>query len=119
MPANQQVAEAYIASARQNLREAHEKIIHCLAQLDDEQVNWRPFEQQNSIANVIIHLCGNVRQWLISGIGGTPDVRNRAAEFADRGLHTRAELLEKLDATLSEVDETLARVTPERLLEPI
>ena len=46
------------------LKQAHEKIVHCLNQLSDDQINWRPFEQQNTLANIILHLCGNLRQWV-------------------------------------------------------
>src|SRR5438093_9965770 len=112
------VSEACIASARQNLREAHEKIVHCLDQLDDEQVNWRPFEQQNSIANVILHLCGNVRQWIIAGVGQLPDTRHRPSEFSDRKRYTRDDLLKRLAEVVRQADATLSPVTEQTLLQP-
>jgi uncharacterized damage-inducible protein DinB len=114
--AAQSVASACIHEAQQVLKRNRRKIGHCLDQLDDEQVNWRPFEPQNSIANIILHLCGNVRQWLIAGIGETPDTRNRQGEFDDRNRYTRAELLQRLDQTLQELDQVLARLTAQSLL---
>src|SRR4030095_5478991 len=90
------VSDAYIATARRNLAEAHEKIVHCLNQLDDDQVNWRPFEQQNSIANALLQLCGNVREWIIAGGEQRPDTRHRPGEFSDRGRYSRDDLLKRL-----------------------
>jgi uncharacterized damage-inducible protein DinB len=111
------IGSACIAEAQRVLGINLKKMRHCLDQLSDEQVNWRPFEQQNSIANIILHLCGNVRQWIISGIGGEEDKRHRQAEFDDRASYTRAELLERLETTVREADAVLGRVEPERLLE--
>ena len=118
MPENQQVAAACIAEARNTLREAHEKIVHCLNQLDDEQFNWRPFEQQNSLANLLLHLCGNVRQWIIAGIEQLPDTRHRPSEFSDRARHSKAELMQRLAQTVAEADATLSRVTADTILQP-
>ena len=65
----------------------------------------------NSAGNLVLHLAGNVRQWVVSGIGGGPDVRQRDEEFAAAGGMDAAELLEHLEKTLSEVDAVLARLT--------
>jgi hypothetical protein len=115
---DQSVGAATIAECRKLLRRNHEKIRHCLVQLSDDHVNWRPFEQQNSIANLILHLCGNVRQWIISGIGGTPDQRNRPAEFSDRSRYIRDDLLNRLELTVNEADAVLAAIDPTQLLTP-
>src|SRR5947199_5977128 len=112
------VSDAYIAAARRNLAEAHEKIIHCLDQLDEEQINWRPLEQQNSIANLILHLCGNVRQWIIAGVEQLPDTRHRPSEFSDRGRYTRDDLLTRLAEVVRQADATLSPVTEQTLLQP-
>src|SRR6266545_845678 len=112
---DQPIASACIDAARHTLSAAHSKIRHCLNQLNDDHVNWRPFEAQNSIANIVLHLCGNVRQWIISGIGGTPDVRHRPSEFSDRKPYTRDELLHHLQQTVRDADEVLSRVPPDQL----
>jgi uncharacterized damage-inducible protein DinB len=106
------VTDSCISALRLDFNAAHGKIIHCVDQLDDEQFNWRPFEQQNSIANVILHLCGNVRQWIIAGVEEKPDTRRRAVEFSDRGRYARADLLQRLSDVVREADQTLARITP-------
>src|SRR3712207_5619994 len=79
------VGPAFVAAARQAFDGALKKIVHCLRQLSDEDVRWRPHATHNSIAIVVNHLCGNVRQWVVSGIGGAPDVRDRQSEFDDPG----------------------------------
>lgn len=76
---------------------------------------WRPNESSNSVGNLLLHLTGNVRQWIVSGVGGAPDVRERDTEFAAEGGAKAAFLVEQLEKTLSEVDAVLARTTPEQL----
>jgi hypothetical protein len=112
------VSQAYLAASRRRLGDSVTKIKHCLGQLNDEQVWWRPHEAQNSIANLILHLCGNVRQWIISGVGGAPDVRNRPSEFAERSPIPRPELIRLLEEMAREADSVLARVSDKQLLEP-
>lgn len=69
----------------------------------------------NSAGNLVLHLTGNVRQWVVAGIGGAPDERNRDAEFAARDGHSAADLLDDLEKVLSEVDAVLARLTADSL----
>jgi uncharacterized damage-inducible protein DinB len=115
---DQSVATAGIAEARKTLAEAHGKIVHCLDQLDDDQFNWRPFEAANSLANLLLHLCGNVRQWIIAGIDQLPDTRRRPSEFSDRARHSKAELMKRLAQTVAEADATLSRVTSDTITQP-
>ena len=62
------------------------RTIHGLVDpLSDEQIWTRPYPYGNSIGNLVLHLCGNVRQWIVSGIGGKPDVRVRDREFSAHG----------------------------------
>ena len=93
------------------------KIERCLEKLSDEQIWWRANEESNSIGNLILHLCGNARQWIVCGVGAAPDARNRDAEFAQRELISRDELVTLLRSTLSDVDATLQSVDPSTLLE--
>jgi uncharacterized damage-inducible protein DinB len=89
------------------------KIARAIEALDDEQVWRRPNESSNSVGNLLLHMSGNVRQWIISGVGGVDDVRDRAGEFAARGSATRGELVESVRATLDEADAVLARIEDE------
>jgi uncharacterized damage-inducible protein DinB len=109
---------AFIASARSFLNDEYlPKIERCLEELSDEDVWWRGAEESNSIGNLILHLSGNARQWIVSGVGGAPDRRARQQEFDRRAGIERAELLATLRDTLAEVDAVLQRVDPARLLE--
>jgi uncharacterized damage-inducible protein DinB len=78
---------------------------------------WRPNEQSNSVGNLLIHLAGNIRQWIVRGVGGAPGSRNRDAEFAARSGPPAAELVADLERALAEADDVLARLSPGDLLE--
>jgi uncharacterized damage-inducible protein DinB len=92
------------------------RIKHCVNQLSDEQIWARSTPKMNSIGNLILHLCGNVRQWLIAGLGDQPDIRNRPQEFAERGPIAKSELLSKLDTTIREAKTVLERQTAAQLI---
>jgi hypothetical protein len=93
------------------------KIEHCLSRLTDEDVWWRANEASNSVGNLVLHLSGNVQQWIIGGVGNAPYTRDRQHEFGERGPIPRDELLARLKTTLAQADEVLAEVDPARLLE--
>ena len=98
------------------LRDYLPKIERCLERLTDEQIWWRANEESNSIGNLTLHLCGNARQWIVSGVGSQPDSRNRDAEFERRDPVAGSELLTLLRSTLAEVEQTLHAVDPSTLL---
>ena len=76
---------AFVRHARYRLREDYfVKIATVVAELTDEQVWWRPNDASNSIGNLVLHVCGNARQWIVAGVGGAADVRDRPQEFAAR-----------------------------------
>lgn len=105
--------QAFIDLSRRYLRDDYlPKIERCLEQLSDEEVWWRPNEASNSIGNLLLHLSGNIRQWIVSGAGGAPDVRRRQEEFDASEVVPAAVLLARLKETLREVDEVLARLDP-------
>jgi hypothetical protein len=111
------VAAAVGAAAAHELTSALSRIKHCLSQLNDDQIWWRSQPALNSVGNLILHLCGNVRQWIVAGLGGTADARDRPAEFAQRGPIPKAELLARLDGVVEEAQRTLSGVNAKRLLE--
>lgn len=107
-------AQAFLRHARFRLREDYlVKLKLALAALNDEQIWWRPNDASNCIGNLLLHLCGNARQWVIAGVGGATDVRTRAAEFAAQGTLDKQSLLALLENTLAEVDGVLAQVEGE------
>ena len=85
--------------------------------MSEEDIWWCPNEASNSIGNLILHLAGNARQWVVSGIGGEPDRRRRDEEFSREGGLSVGELLAHLESALAEVDEVLLRLEPRVLLE--
>jgi uncharacterized protein DUF1572 len=88
----------------------------CVESLTDQQIWWRPDETSNSIGNLILHLNGNVKQWVVSSFNGLEDARNRPAEFSQRGIIPATDLLEKLAVTMRDASEVLARLTEADLL---
>jgi hypothetical protein len=113
----EELATAVGTEAGKELASAQSRITRCLNQLHDEQVWSRSRPSLNSIGNLILHLCGNVRQWILAGLGGAIDIRQRPAEFAERGPIPKDELLHQLDAVVSEAKEVLRRLTARQLLE--
>ena len=93
------------------------KIERCLERLTDEQIWWRANEESNSIGNLVLHLCGNARQWIVCGVGGAVSTRDRDAEFAQRETIERDRLLSLLRTTIADVDTTLRDLGP-RLNDP-
>jgi uncharacterized damage-inducible protein DinB len=113
-----EIAREFLSVARSHLRDDYlPKIERCLERLTDEQAWRRPHENSNSIANLLLHLEGNARQWILCGVGGARDARVRQAEFDARSGAPRSALVERLRATLAEVDTTLAGLDPRTLLE--
>jgi hypothetical protein len=98
------------------LEEYWPRLRGCVESLGVEHVWWRPNEASNSIGNLILHLNGNVRQWLVAPFDRLEDTRDRPAEFSDRQLIPAPALLEKLGATMSDAAGVLARLTETDLL---
>ncbi|MEX2113999.1 MAG: DUF1572 family protein [Pirellulales bacterium] len=118
MPSDElKIGQAFLDDARAQLQLCRQRLLHCVDQLNDEQLWWRAGEQFNSIANLMLHLAGNVGQRIGSLIGGLPNHRNRDQEFAERGPIPKAELLQLLDDALESADAVLAQLAPQRLLE--
>lgn len=87
---------------RRMFEECGPRIRQCVTQLTDSQIWYRPNEESNSIGNLVLHLSGNIRQWICAGLGKEPDIRRRQTEFdAKEGL-TGTELLEIFEAVLND-----------------
>lgn len=115
-PAHRALTEDLLFQAQHTLRDVYlPRISTCLTLLSDEEIWWRPHPSSNSAGNLVLHLCGNVRQWIISGLGDEPDQRQRDQEFAEQGPVARRLLLTKLRKTVKEAVAVLARLTPRDL----
>lgn len=117
--ANRDLTAIFLDYSRQKLlAQFWPRLRSCVESLTDEQVWWRPNPSSNSIGNLVLHLNGNVTQWLIASFNRLDDQRNRPAEFSRTQGLTRAELLATLAATMDRAAEVLARVTEEDLCAP-
>ena len=115
-----QLTSAFLATAREKLSGQYlPRLADCVARLAPDQLWWRGAPACNSVGNLLLHLEGNVRQWLLAGVGGLDvEPRRRDAEFAAWEGEPGAVLLERLGATLSRADAVLQQLTPADLLEP-
>jgi hypothetical protein len=111
------VADFFLQFSRKKLIEQYwPRMRSAVESLTDEQVWWRPNPASNSVGNLLLHLNGNVRQWIVASFSKVEDNRDRPSEFAAEGSVTGAELLERLDQTMEEADDVLARLTVNDLL---
>jgi len=101
------------------LKQLSGRIQDCLGRLSQEQIWARGSENENAVGNLVLHLCGNVRQWIIHGVGGAPDIRRRPEEFAARDGPTGPELAARLQATIHEALAVIDALTAERLAERV
>jgi|HubBroStandDraft_1064217.scaffolds.fasta_scaffold137842_2 uncharacterized damage-inducible protein DinB len=90
------------------------RIETCMAKLTPEQIWTRGRDNENAVGNLVLHLAGNVRQWILHGVGGEPDHRERDKEFATRELEV-AELKRRLRSTVDEAAAVIRAVPAERL----
>jgi uncharacterized damage-inducible protein DinB len=90
-------------------------IVECLQQLSEEEIWWRPNRASNSAGNLVLHLCGNVRQWIIAGLGGVEDKRERDREFAERGPIPLQALVTQLRRTVRDACRVLAKLSDDSL----
>ena len=113
------VTLGFATEAAKTLRASLSRIHHCLAQLSDDQLWWRPNPQMNAIGNLLLHLAGNLEQWALSPIQNRPTTRNRPAEFAQREPIPKSELQQKLDTTVESVAHAIESLkSPADLLRP-
>ena len=99
--------EIFLKFSADKLEQLNGRIQDCLGRLTDEQIWTRNTENENAIGNLVLHLCGNLRQWIGSGVAGKPDIRDRDSEFQARKGLSGSQLAERLRETVNEVTEIL------------
>ena len=110
------LTDPLIAQAEHVLRHVYlPRIERCLEQLSPKQIWWRPNEASNSVGNLALHLAGNVRQWIVSGLGGAKDNRQRDLEFDERGPLPRRVLVSRLGKAVRDACRVLGTLSPEDL----
>jgi uncharacterized damage-inducible protein DinB len=107
----------FLDVSSRTLEQLLSRIRDCVGKLTPEQVWARGSDNENAIGNLVLHLNGNVRQWIVSGVGGAADTRVRDAEFAARGGIAVPELLGRIEATVREAVAVLNNVTAARMTE--
>jgi hypothetical protein len=111
------MAAAFLECSRHKLLEEYWPRLRASVELlTDEQVWWRPNQSSNSVGNLILHVNGNVRQWLVAAFTRGKDARDRPAEFAERQRFPAAKLLDTLGLTMQEVAVVLPRISEPDLL---
>lgn len=118
MTGDRDVAEALLREAKHHLlEESLPRLRKAVSLLSEDQLWHRVNTQTNSVGNLLLHLNGNVRQWIVSGLGGTEDDRVRSGEFETRSGRSGASLLASLEETLAEAAKVLEGLEPGNLLE--
>ncbi len=104
-----ELGPVFLDTSIRTLELLHGRIQSCLDKLTDEQIWMRGSENENAIGNLVLHLCGNVRQWIGFGIGNKADIRMRDREFNTRGGALRADLKERLRVVIEDAVEVLRK----------
>jgi uncharacterized damage-inducible protein DinB len=114
---NQAVESIFLNCAATKLDKLCERIVTCMSKLTPEQIWMRGTENQNAVGNLALHLNGNVRQWIVGGVGSQPTSRDRDAEFAARGGMDPAEIASRLKETVRVASAVIREAPHERLTE--
>jgi uncharacterized damage-inducible protein DinB len=110
------IENEFINESIKRLKENTPKIEKCLDELDESEIWQRPNGSSNSIGNIIVHLCGNITQYILSSLGNVEDKRERDREFSIQGGLNKKELLEKLASTVDQATRVIQNVDPHDLL---
>jgi uncharacterized damage-inducible protein DinB len=116
---NSEIAANFLDYSVKKLNEMTKCVESCFEKLNDEQVWQRQADHENAIGNLILHLCGNMRQWIMHGVGGSADVRTRDEEFSARKNLSAAQLLALFQQHITEANSVLAGLPHDRLIERI
>lgn len=106
-PDEHALAKIFCNDARSQFEKYTPRIVRCLQLLSEKEIWWRPNDASNAAGNIVLHLCGNVRQWIISALGGAPDFRERDKEFSERGPIPRRVLISQLRSTVKQACWTI------------
>ena len=109
------VERLFLEFSINKLEQLHSRIRDCLNKLGEDEIWARGAENENAIGNLVLHLTGNVRQWIVAGVGGEADTRLRDQEFAARGDTHKRELIEGLEAAVAQAKAVLENLPPARL----
>lgn len=113
------ISSEFISQSVLHIEESLPRIQKCLGELTEEELWQRPNNSSNSIGNLVLHLCGNIRQYIISGLGKQTDNRNRDSEFSASGGYTKGELEKKITQTINNAVKVIKNLNENDLTEII
>jgi len=113
------VAANFLSFATTHMKTQQSKIASCVDKLSEDQLRHRSGDYENSILNLLLHLEGNIRQWILHGIDDQPDVRRRDDEFTLAPSTNSSEARARFNTTLDEAAQVIANLDPDRLLTTI
>lgn len=109
----------FLSMAADHMGRSLNAITTCTSRLSPEQMTHRGGAHENSVLNLLLHLEGNIRQWILHGIGGEPDIRHRDEEFALDAAADPAAALDRLRSTIEQARSIVAAVPHDGLLKII
>lgn len=112
-----EIGNLFLTASSAKLEQMTGYLTTCLQKLSDEQIWERHGAHENAIGNLVLHLCGNMRQWIMHGVGGATDVRVRDAEFSAADGGTASELIDLFKSTVWEARFVIDSLPAERLVE--
>jgi len=112
----EEITKEFIEQSLDRIDQNTPKIIKCLNELEEDEIWKRPNNSSNSIGNLILHLCGNITQYIISSLGEIRDVRDRDKEFSTTDGYSRSELINKLNTILEKAKAIIQNMDAEKLL---
>jgi uncharacterized damage-inducible protein DinB len=113
------IESEFLKCAAEKLTQLCGRIESCLDRLTPEQIWTRGGENQNAIGNLVLHLSGNVRQWILHGVGGEADQRVRDVEFSTREPHSTAALKQRLHSTVEQAAVLIGSLNTQQLMERV
>lgn len=116
---DQSIAADFLAFSSLKMQSLHDAIVTCLGKLSEEQIWHRGGPHENSIGNLLLHLEGNIRQWILHGVAGQPDIRRRDDEFTLAPTIDSKTAFASFTTTLNEARNVIATLPHDRLGEII
>ncbi len=113
---NNNFQQEFIQACIYRINESTKRVAKCLDEIDETELWKRPNEHSNSIGNLLLHLCGNIRQYIISSLGQVEDTRERDKEFSAEGTFNKSELLTKLQQMVGEAIAVMESVDEAALI---
>ena len=109
------IESVFVSYSADKLGQLSARVQDCIGKLTPEQIWIRNSQSENAVGNLVLHLCGNVNQWIGTGVAGKPDTRVRDQEFAARGDIGSTELAQRLAVVVEEAKQTIRGLSAERL----